>query len=171
MKRKEAFGKAVEQLIGDDTQAAIAKRAGITETEVSLYKTAQRYPQDKNREKLAKGLGCTLGQLDGLEWQYRTGAVDPGEVQFKGKYVILADGEKIHDPELRRILEEASMASRHAAALTDSINNVTRQLVAYLNRQVAAEKEAAEQEAAAEEAAAEEAAEGDPPQKTSRRRK
>ncbi len=142
MKKKKALGRAVEQLLGDETQVAVAKRAGLTETEVSLYKTGQRYPQDKNREKLARGLSCTLAQLDGLEWQYRTGAVDGlGEIELNGENVLLVDGlEKIDDPKLRTILEEASMASRHAAAFTDSMKSVTRQLVVYLAGQVVSEK-------------------------------
>lgn len=134
MNKKEALGRAIEQLLGDETQAAVAKRAGLTETEVSLYKTGQRYPQEKNREKLARGLGCTLKQLDGLEWQYRTGTVDGlGEIELNGENVLLLDGlDKIEDPHLRAILEEASMASRHIAAFTDSMRTMTRRIVVYL---------------------------------------
>lgn len=133
MNKKEALGRAIEQLLGDETQAAVARRAGLTETEISLYKTGQRYPQEKNRAKLATGLGCTLKQLDNLEWQYRTGTVDGLEIELNGENVLLLDGlDKIEDPHLRAMLEDTSMAVRHIAAFSDSIRTIFRRMVVYL---------------------------------------
>jgi transcriptional regulator with XRE-family HTH domain len=149
MNKRQALRKVIEHLIGNETQAAIGRRGGLTGTEISLYKMGRRYPTEKNREKLAKGLRCSLQQLDALEWQYRT-SEDSEEAEIPERLVVPRerltefDSSEIADPELREIFETFSMASHHAAALSDSMLAVTKKLMAHFGEQQAAAAAAAD---------------------------
>ena len=141
MNKRQALTKVIEQLLGEETQVAVAKRAGLTQTEISLYKKGKRYPMEKNRVKLAKGFRCTLKQLDALEWKFRTEGpeerVDPG---IDSRRLTGVDGAKIADPHLRQLFEEVSLASYHASALTENVSSINEKLIAYLADQAAARR-------------------------------
>jgi transcriptional regulator with XRE-family HTH domain len=139
MNKRDALRKVIEQLVGEETQAAVAKRASLTETEISLYKMGRRYPLEKNRAKLAKGLRCTVKQLDELEWKYRSSedSESPKHLGAESERLAKVDPAQITDPHLRQIFEEFSMASHHASALSDGMQTITEKLIAYVVDQTA----------------------------------
>ncbi|HEX4730520.1 MAG TPA: helix-turn-helix transcriptional regulator [Solirubrobacterales bacterium] len=80
----EGFDKRVAEQLGrrvkrrrnflDLSQEAVAERAGIHHTQISLYEHGQRMPLTSTLIKLAAALGVSVDQLvTGIEW----GVVDP----------------------------------------------------------------------------------------------
>jgi len=58
----------------DLSQEALAERAGIHRTQISLYENGERMPLASSLIKLAAALGISVGQLVvGIEWEV-TGA-------------------------------------------------------------------------------------------------
>ena len=45
------------------TQAQLAKKMNVDQSTVSLWETGKTFPMRKLRKKLAKVLGCTVGEL------------------------------------------------------------------------------------------------------------
>jgi transcriptional regulator with XRE-family HTH domain len=56
------------------SQEALAERAGVHRTQISLYENGERMPMTSTLVKLAAALGVSVGQLlVGVEWEVPAG--------------------------------------------------------------------------------------------------
>ena len=151
MDKKEALEEVCRALQGDRSQKAIAKKAGLTESKVSLYANGRQFPRDESRRKLAIGLGCEgLEQFDralnlvGFKPEL---ARDPEKLKAAIRFFDVGEDpekaaaaalETIEDPALTGFLNDFSRlideARKAGESHVEGLSSLRRNLIFYCSR-------------------------------------
>ena len=59
----KVLGKRLRELRGDRNRTKVAKKVGISYSLLSFYESGERYPSEKNQQKLADYYGVSVDDL------------------------------------------------------------------------------------------------------------
>lgn len=121
---KVAQSIAIKRLRGARSQTEVAKRADISRSVWNRYERGKRLATEPARYKIARGLGCSLVELEGEIWEARRQRLAAAEAAgstvaeqagaYDGEAVI---GEAAAARLLREVREHTQGISRHLEAL------------------------------------------------------
>lgn len=126
MDDKVAQSVAIKRLRGSRSQTEVARRAGIPRSVWNRYERGKRLATEEARRKIARGLGCTLLELEREMWDVRQkrlaaeAAAASTVEEEAGDYHAEPAGEEAERPGdrlLREIREHTNGLARHLEAL------------------------------------------------------